>query len=284
MTGGDLRCKAPTARRCACPTSTENRAHSAVRTHAGTARMRPIRWHGRYPHGASVQCPLPARGLGSVKTHETGHRRGDVDADTGPLARDRRPRDSFRRGFLIGTRARWRRATLDDASTQRSWSARAAASLLATTSSNSRIERSAAERSTMPRPGVMSAIRYQRTGFKAANAPASLTRPKRFTRDEVVALYHERWELELGLQRGQTRDARARRDRRRSKVPKASHRSCGRSRSHTPLSASRQSGSRPRRVFRPPHKIRGRTSIHRERSPNGGAESAGRTAQRPTDI
>ncbi len=44
----------------------------------------------------------------------------------------------------------------------------------------------------------MRAIRYQRRGFKPQILLTSMLDPKRFPADEIVALYHERWEIELG--------------------------------------------------------------------------------------
>lgn len=51
---------------------------------------------------------------------------------------------------------------------------------------------------TMPATWRMRAIRYQRRGFKPQLLLTSMLDPKRFPAAEVVALYHERWELELG--------------------------------------------------------------------------------------
>jgi hypothetical protein len=43
------------------------------------------------------------------------------------------------------------------------------------------------------------AIRYQRRGFRAQTLLTSLLDPATFPAAEIVALYHERWELELGF-------------------------------------------------------------------------------------
>lgn len=51
---------------------------------------------------------------------------------------------------------------------------------------------------TLPATWQMRAIRYRRRGFKPQILLTSLTDPKRYPADEIVALYHERWELELG--------------------------------------------------------------------------------------
>jgi hypothetical protein len=42
------------------------------------------------------------------------------------------------------------------------------------------------------------AIRYQRRGFRPSVLVTSLLDPRAFPANEIVALYHERWELELG--------------------------------------------------------------------------------------
>jgi len=51
---------------------------------------------------------------------------------------------------------------------------------------------------SMPRHWRMRAIRYQRRGFRPQLLLTSLLDPKRYPAEEVVALYHERWEIELG--------------------------------------------------------------------------------------
>jgi hypothetical protein len=51
---------------------------------------------------------------------------------------------------------------------------------------------------SMPPTWRMRAIRYQRRGFKPQLLLTSMLDPKRFPAAEVVALYHERWEIELG--------------------------------------------------------------------------------------
>lgn len=45
----------------------------------------------------------------------------------------------------------------------------------------------------------MRAVRYQRRGFRPQTLLTSLLDSKRFPAKEIVALYHERWELELGF-------------------------------------------------------------------------------------
>ena len=51
---------------------------------------------------------------------------------------------------------------------------------------------------TLPATWRMRAIRYQRRGFTPQLLLTSLLDPKRFPAAEIIALYHERWELELG--------------------------------------------------------------------------------------
>lgn len=50
----------------------------------------------------------------------------------------------------------------------------------------------------LPAQWIARAIRYKRNGFRASTLLTSLTDAKAYPRDEVVALYHERWEIELG--------------------------------------------------------------------------------------
>lgn len=51
---------------------------------------------------------------------------------------------------------------------------------------------------TLPKTWQVRAIRYQRRGFKPQILLTSLVDPKRYPATEIVALYHERWEIELG--------------------------------------------------------------------------------------
>ncbi len=51
----------------------------------------------------------------------------------------------------------------------------------------------------IPERWVVRAIRYERKGFKPQTLLTSLTDQRRFPARELVALYHERWELELGF-------------------------------------------------------------------------------------
>jgi len=54
------------------------------------------------------------------------------------------------------------------------------------------------KRPDLPRTFQMRAIRYKRKGFGEQTLLTSLRDPKRFPAAEITALYHERWELELG--------------------------------------------------------------------------------------
>ncbi len=51
---------------------------------------------------------------------------------------------------------------------------------------------------TLPRSWVARAIRYQRKGFRPQDLLTSLTDPVAYPAEEIAALYHERWELEVG--------------------------------------------------------------------------------------
>lgn len=50
----------------------------------------------------------------------------------------------------------------------------------------------------LPERWTMRAIRYRRRGFREQTLLTSLLDPAQYPRAEIVALYHERWELELG--------------------------------------------------------------------------------------
>jgi hypothetical protein len=50
----------------------------------------------------------------------------------------------------------------------------------------------------LPAKLTMRALRYQRPGFKPITLLTSLLDPKAYPAKELVALYHERWEIELG--------------------------------------------------------------------------------------
>lgn len=52
---------------------------------------------------------------------------------------------------------------------------------------------------TLPMHFDARAIRYQRKGFKPQILLTSLVDPEKYPADEVRALYHERWEIELGF-------------------------------------------------------------------------------------
>jgi hypothetical protein len=51
---------------------------------------------------------------------------------------------------------------------------------------------------TLPKTWVARAITYQRKGFRPRTLLTSLIDARKYPRAEIVALYHERWELELG--------------------------------------------------------------------------------------
>jgi hypothetical protein len=72
---------------------------------------------------------------------------------------------------------------------------------------------------TMPKTWRMRAIRYKRHGFAPQLLLTSLLDPKRYPAAEVVALYHERWEIELGYNEVK-RVMLAREESTRSKSPK----------------------------------------------------------------
>ena len=52
---------------------------------------------------------------------------------------------------------------------------------------------------SLPKHFDVRAVRYQRKGFKPQILLTSLIDPTRYPADEIRALYHERWEIELGF-------------------------------------------------------------------------------------
>jgi Transposase DDE domain len=58
---------------------------------------------------------------------------------------------------------------------------------------------------SVPKRWQMRAIRYQRRGFPPQTLLTSMLDAKAFPADEIIALYHERWELELGYNEVKTR-------------------------------------------------------------------------------
>jgi len=54
------------------------------------------------------------------------------------------------------------------------------------------------QNSKLPEKWTMRLIQYQRKGFRPSALLTSMTDAKQFPVDEIVELYHERWELELG--------------------------------------------------------------------------------------
>lgn len=51
---------------------------------------------------------------------------------------------------------------------------------------------------SLPRTWTMRVIRYHRKGFRPQTLLTSLLDAKQYPAAEIIALYHERWELELG--------------------------------------------------------------------------------------
>lgn len=51
---------------------------------------------------------------------------------------------------------------------------------------------------SLPRTWVVRVIQYQRKGFRPQRLITSLLDPKQYPADELIALYHERWEIEIG--------------------------------------------------------------------------------------
>jgi len=72
---------------------------------------------------------------------------------------------------------------------------------------------------SMPLTWRMRAIRYKRKGFKPQTLLTSLLDPDHYPADQIVALYHERWEIELGYNEVK-RVMLAREESTRSKSPK----------------------------------------------------------------
>lgn len=71
---------------------------------------------------------------------------------------------------------------------------------------------------TLPKTWTVRAISYQRPGFAPQLLLTSMLDAKRFPTKEIVALYHERWELELGYDEVKT-DLLERQEAIRSKTP-----------------------------------------------------------------
>lgn len=57
---------------------------------------------------------------------------------------------------------------------------------------------------TLPKTMVVRAIRYQVKGFRPQTLLTSMLDPERFPATEMAALYHERWEIELGYDEAKT--------------------------------------------------------------------------------
>lgn len=179
------------------PDSTENRAHFGGQN---------SRWDGTsgYPLArlgtlmALRSHVLAGARFGPFTTHETV-----LAEELWPLIPDHSlaivDRGFFSARILIG---------LERGGIERHWLTRARSDLVST-----RIERFAAgdelvelnvsrgasvKDPSLPKTWRMRAIRYQRRGFKPQLLLTSMLDPKRFPADEVIALYHERWEIELG--------------------------------------------------------------------------------------
>jgi hypothetical protein len=72
---------------------------------------------------------------------------------------------------------------------------------------------------SLPRQWLLRAVKYQRPGFRPQTLLTSMLDAKQFPTAELVALYHERWELELGFDEVKT-DMLDRQEAIRSKTPK----------------------------------------------------------------
>ena len=57
---------------------------------------------------------------------------------------------------------------------------------------------------TLPKTMVVRAIRYQVKGFRPQTLLTSMLDPERYPATEMAALYHERWEIELGYDEAKT--------------------------------------------------------------------------------
>lgn len=179
------------------PDSTENRAHFGGQT---------TRWDSTsgYPLARVVT-------LMALRSHIlAGAQFGQYATAEGPLAEALWPLvpdhsvTIVDRGFLSARTL----IGLERGGIQRHWLTRARADL-----AHTRIERFAAgdelvelnvssvartKDPSMPATWRMRAIRYQRRGFAPQLLLTSLLDPERYPSAEVVALYHERWEIELG--------------------------------------------------------------------------------------
>jgi hypothetical protein len=73
---------------------------------------------------------------------------------------------------------------------------------------------------SLPKTWTVRVVRYQRKGFRPGVVLTSLLDPQAYPADEMVALYHERWELELGYDEIKT-EMLERKETLRSKSPSA---------------------------------------------------------------
>lgn len=200
------------------PDSEENREHFGGQN---------TRWNGTsgYPLARLVTLMalrshiLAGARFGSHHTHET-----ELAAELWSQIPDH-SLTLVDRGFLSARTL----VGLERGGIQRHWLTRARSDLAAT-----RIERfasgdelvelnvsDAARRKdpSMPTTWRMRAIRYRRKGFRPQILLTSLLDPQRYPADEIIALYHERWEIELGYNEVK-RVMLAREESTRSKSPK----------------------------------------------------------------
>jgi hypothetical protein len=75
----------------------------------------------------------------------------------------------------------------------------------------------------LPRVWTARAIRYQRKGFKPRTLLTSLVDPELYQANEIIELYHERWEIELGYGEIKTDMLDATKQPLRSKTPERVH-------------------------------------------------------------
>lgn len=197
----------------------------------------PENWHafGGQAAGARAGSAYPTvRGVAmmAVRSHViAGMRFGSYETGEATLARqlwDEVPDDSLiivDRGFLISSDL----TKLARAGTNRNWLTRAKSNVRFTVIKKLgkgddlvEIQLSAATRRLhpdLPERWVARAIRYQRKGFRPSVLLTSLVDADAFPRDEVVGLYHERWEVELGYDELKT-EMLAREETIRSRTPK----------------------------------------------------------------
>lgn len=200
------------------PDSAENREHFGGQN---------TRWDGTsgYPLARLVTLmALRSHILAGARFGPNGTNENQLAGELWPLVPDHSlaivDRGFFSARILIG---------LERGGIQRHWLTRARSDL-----ASKRIERFASgdeiielkvsrearkKDASMPDTWRMRAIRYRRRGFKPQLLLTSLLDPDRYPADEIVALYHERWEMELGYNEVK-RVMLAREESTRSKSPK----------------------------------------------------------------